>query len=230
VGLASLGACNVVGLGDSNKDDTKKKDSSAQDEDDDDDDAPSKSKKKKDKKKAETKTDASAGKVKNQSRVAELFGVDGASTDLVPIVMDIKGVQLSRAKSWRSEPYADFASTDNTAAVKEQRARCYLTSRIQPSDVMAGIKLWSRSAGAAPASWSGPETIKIGPDGIAVDLYWGKDGVKVGTTGASSPGITVAMHPKEFPELLLVGIARDDTPAEMKRELVACLESFSKKK
>ncbi len=228
IALSSLAACNVAGF-EWNGDKKSSKKSST-----DDDDRPKKKSKKKDEKDAK---DADANKKaeekvppKSRSRVAELFGVEGASTELVPIAMGVDGVQLHRAKSWHSEPYPDFASAQNSQFPKELRALCHLTSRIQPGNVMSGIKLWARSAGGAPKAWSGPETVKLGPDAMSFDLYWGKDGVELGGAGGSSPGMTVALYTKELPELLLIGVAREDAPAEMKRELVACLESFAKKK
>jgi hypothetical protein len=233
--LTCLPACNIAGFGDS-KDEKSKR---ATDDDDDDDDRKKKRKKERDKQKDKEKGNESKAKAdksgtpaesKQRTRIAELFGVDGGSTDLVPIEMGVDGVQMSRSKAWRSDPYPDFASADNSAFPKEQLARCYLSSRIQPGNVMPGIKLWADSAGARPASWTGPEAIKIGPDQIAADLYFGKDGVEVGAVGQTRPGMTVAMVFKAYPDLVLIGITREDAPVEMKRDLVGCLESFSKKK
>jgi hypothetical protein len=232
IALTCIPACNIAGLGDS-KDEKSKRSS----DDDDDDDKKKKRKKEKQKdkakdgeSKAKADTTAAPGDSKQKSRIAELFGVDGGSTDLVPIEMGVDGVQMSRSKAWRSDPYPDFASADNSPFPKEQLARCYLSSRLQPGNPLPGIKLWADSACARPASWTGPEPIKVGPDQLQADLYFGKDGVEVGAVGQKKPGMTVAMVFKAYPDLILIGISREDAPVEMKRDLVGCLESFSKKK
>jgi hypothetical protein len=93
-------------------------------------------------------------------------------------------------------------------------------------DPMAGIKLWTSSAGGKPASFQGPEPIEIGATRVPADLYWGEGGVTLGSPGQGRPGTTIAIRPKARPSLLVVGVVRADAPDAMKKQLAGCLQSF----
>lgn len=165
------------------------------------------------------------GAAPRETRIEKLLGVTSSeppSGSPIPF----GPAAMTAPAAWPVQGGDDLGSAMNTLTQKEIRAHCYMTDRLQKGDPMAGIKLWTSSAGGKPASFQGPEPIEIGPTRAPADLYWGEGGVTLGSPGQGRPGTTIAIRPKARPSLLVVGVVRADAPDAMKKQLAGCLQSF----
>jgi hypothetical protein len=159
-------------------------------------------------------------------RIEALLQVSRSAPPTGKLIPFDGGAELKAPAGWSPQGAGDLASALDTSTQAAIKAHCYLTARLQKGDPMSGIKLWTSSAGGKPATFTGPEAITVGPDRVPAELWWGRDGVTLGSPGQKHPGVTIAIRPKTRPELLLVGVARDDAPEETRAKLAGCLSSF----
>jgi hypothetical protein len=169
---------------------------------------------------------AAPGPAPAPDRIQALLHVSRAEPAVGARIPFDEGAALEAPAGWAPQGAGDLGSALDTSTQKEIKAHCYLTARLQKGDPTSGIKLWASSAGGKPATFTGPEPITIGPERVAAELWWGRDGVTLGSPGQKHPGVTIAIRPKARPELLLVGVVRDDAPEATREKLAGCLASF----
>src|SRR5687767_8003043 len=80
-------------------------------------------------------------------RLEALLKVSRAAPATGTLIPFDAGAELKAPAGWAPNGAGDLASALDTRTQTGIKAHCYLTARLQKGDPMAGIKLWTSSAG-----------------------------------------------------------------------------------